>query len=201
MNICITLPQRKSPRLNGWNYRSEGYNYVTICTKNQWEYFGEVRNGIMGLNELGCFVAKFWQEIPQHFSHVMLDEWIVMPNHVHGILFLKKKNRTDVALNCTDVALNRTDVALQRPYDNNHFSKISPKSGSLSTIIRSFKAICTRTIHDTPNGSSDFVWHNRFHDHIIRNEDDLNRIRQYIRDNPAMWHRDRNNPRADGNIS
>ena len=76
----------KSTRLPHWDYGSDGYYFVTICVKNMIEYFGDVKNGIMGLNELGCVAAKFWQEIPKHFDNVRLDEWVVMPNHVHILL-------------------------------------------------------------------------------------------------------------------
>ncbi|MBU0577734.1 hypothetical protein KJ742_01010, partial [Patescibacteria group bacterium] len=78
----------KSTRLSYWDYSSDGWYFVTICTKNKEEYFGQVRNYIMGLSDVGCLAAKFWQDIPNHFPFVRLDQWVVMPNHVHGIVVI-----------------------------------------------------------------------------------------------------------------
>ena len=121
----------KSTRLRFWDYSSDGFYFVTICTKDREYFFGEIKNGIMGLNEIGCMVTKFWREIPNHFDNVILNEFVVMPNHVHGILEInnKKNNR------------NRRDEAMPRPYDYDgeypQMSKISPKPKSLPTCQRS----------------------------------------------------------------
>jgi len=169
---------RKSYRLRNWDYSIIGYYFVTLCTKNLQEYFGQILNGKMILNNIGQNANKFWIDIPQHFENVKLDEFVIMPNHVHGIIFIDK----------------RRDVALQRPYkqiDNKH-SHISPKSKSLSTIIRSYKSIVTKTINKkSPNPY--FSWQPRFYDHIIRNERSLNHIRQYIKNNLLNWNLDENN--------
>jgi putative transposase len=154
---------------------------VTICTQNRKEFFGEIRNGIMGLNEIGCMVGHFWKEIINHFDNVFLDEWVVMLNHIHGIIVIN--NQTNF----------RRDVALQRLYTGNHpkMSTISPKSNSLPSIIRSFKSIVTKIVNQKYLDMS-FEWQPRFYDRIIRNEKELNQIREYIQYNPSMWERDRN---------
>ena len=81
--------RRRSIRLKGWDYGSLGYYFVTICTQNREPLFGDITNGNMALNEIGCIVEKCWQDIPAHFPHVHLDEFIVMPNHFHGIIVMK----------------------------------------------------------------------------------------------------------------
>ena len=163
---------RKSCRLSRWDYRNTGNYFVTICTANRRQYFGEVVNGEMFLNSIGEIIKHFWTEIPDHFGNVSIDTFMVMPNYIHGIIYI-----------------HRRDVALQRPYgiqNNVKFSNMSPAPGSLSTIVRSYKSIASKTIHQKyPN--TGFSWQSRFHDHIIRNEKSLHQIRQYIIDNPVKW--------------
>ncbi|PIZ70638.1 transposase [Candidatus Peregrinibacteria bacterium CG_4_10_14_0_2_um_filter_43_11] len=178
----------KSNRHPTWDYAFCGAYFVTICTKNRHECFGEIRNGIMGLNGLGVIANQFWLNIPNHFKNVELDEWTIMPNHIHGILWLKNRS------NDLNFVTPRRDVLIKRLYDknqnkHNYFSTISPKKGSLSLIIRCYKMICTKKIKIIDN---DFSWQPNYHDHIIRNETELNRIRLYIQNNPFNWWRDRN---------
>ena len=173
--------RRKSTRLPYWDYSSDGWYFVTICTKNMVKYFGTVKNYTMGLSDIGCIAAKFWNEIPKHFPFVRLDEWVVMPNHVHGILIIDKSftdQRSD--------AINR--VATNGGITKNH----NPMGKNvLGEMIRWFKG---RVSFETHKINKNFVWQSRFYEHIIRNEKSLNRIRKYIFYNPQMWNRDRNNP-------
>jgi putative transposase len=198
----------KSMRYPNWDYASDGWYFITICTQNRAEYFGDVRDYAMDLSDIGRVTAKFWQEIPKHFPFTRLDEWVVMPDHLHGIIVIDKyddNNRNENNHN----PVNRRDVALQRLYGENanvlripkyqknneihqFFSKISPKPQSLSTIIRSFKSISTKTINQK-YPEIDFAWQPRFYDHIIRDQKSLDEIRQYIHDNPEKWESDRNN--------
>ena len=201
----------KSIRLPHWNYSSNGEYFVTICTQNRMEYFGEVRNNIMGLSDIGCMVVKYWQEIPNHFNNVKLDEWIIMPNHLHGILVIENKKNWSSELHNNKSP--RRDVALQRLYEcgnnkynrnpkNQFFSKISPKPKSLSVIIRSFKSIITKMVNQK-YPEINFMWpfglelmverQPRFYEHIIRNDDALYEICEYIKYNPYNWEQDRNN--------
>jgi len=138
----------------------------------------------MVLNEIGKITEKYWLEIPDHFSFVIWDEFVVMLNHVHGILVINKNrnNGRDIAMN------NGREVAMQRLYigDNLNMSKISPKKYSLSSIIRSYKSICTKIINKIQNKIF-FTWKPKFHDHIIRNKHELKRIRKYIKYNHLKW--------------
>ncbi|HEX9972985.1 MAG TPA: glucose-6-phosphate dehydrogenase [bacterium] len=96
-----------SIRLPGWDYRSPGGYFVTICTKDRECWFGEIDNGEMILSDLGKIVDQYWQEIPDHFKNVQPDEFVIMPNHTHGILFLMEFDQTH---NCRDVACNVSTI-------------------------------------------------------------------------------------------
>ena len=135
--------------------------------------FGDIINSKMKLSEIGLAADKFWREIQNHFLFVRLDEFVVMPNHVHGILQIGEN------YNCRN-APRRVPTGIQPLIKN-----------SLSSIINHFKGNVKRFCNK--NNSEYFVWQSRFHDRIIRNEDELNRIRQYIIDNPLKWELDRNN--------
>ncbi|MDR9419564.1 transposase [Gracilimonas sp.] len=171
----------KSIRLDGWDYRIPWFYFVTICTKDRCHYFGEIRDGIMGLSEQGCAAWYFWNEIPNHFDNVKLDEFVVMPNHVHGIIqILPDENGSHPVGMLHATCLQDINI-------NDRMSIISPKPGSLSTIIRSYKSAHTRWCNQK---NYDFEWQSRFHDHIIRNYRALNNIRRYIKMNPEDWESD-----------
>jgi len=180
----------ESARLPNYDYGQPGYYFITICTKNRRHYFSDIIDGEMILNDVGQIAARYWLEIPKHFSNVVLDEFIIMPNHIHGIIEIRKND----GVNCRDEALPRLYTPPPRLYTGKYpnMSKISPKSKSLSVIIGSFKSICTKTINKI-YGTNHFAWQSRFYEHIVRNEISLHNIQQYIYYNPQMWHRDRNN--------
>jgi len=173
----------ESVRLKDYDYSQNGIYFLTICTKNREEYFGSIVNKEMILNEMGKIAENFWKEIPNHFSNMRLDEFVVMPNHVHGI----------IEILCDKHA--RRDEAMPRLYNGAYpkMSKISPMPGSLSVILGSYKSIITKTIRKKIPYIF-FAWQSRYYDRIIRNEIELNRIREYIFNNPAKWEEDRNNP-------
>jgi len=173
----------KSARLDSWDYSSNGYYFITICIKNFRCLFGGIEDDEMVLNQLGEIAVAYWIEIPQHFNNVILDEFVVMPNHVHGIIIIKNKQSRD--------------VAMQRLYRGNYknMSKISPQSNSLSVIIRSYKSIVVKTINQKFSHIN-FKWQSLFYDHIIRTEQSLYNIRNYIISNPDKWADDGNNPKV-----
>ncbi len=173
-----------STRLKGYDYGSDGGYFVTICTNDRENYFGEIRNGIMGLNDLGLVAHKCWQAIPDHFPFVVLDEFVVMPNHIHGVLFI---GMTGHGVETQDFASLREIRNKTKPMGN----EFGPQSRNLASIIRGYKIGVTKYARE--NGLV-FSWQSRFHDRIIRNEQELDRIRRYIRNNPLKWALDRNNP-------
>jgi REP element-mobilizing transposase RayT len=137
----------------------------------------------------------FWYEIPKHFDHVQLGEFVVMPNHVHGILLLSKMDGWDDTDPTTPVETPHCDVStgvVERDKRNapGFYKKITPKSGSVSTIIGSFKSVCTKHIRKSFSDLN-FKWQERFHDHIIRDESSFHRISNYIINNPATWQEDK----------
>ncbi|PWA06570.1 transposase [Flavobacterium psychrotolerans] len=177
-----------SSRLKNWDYGNNGAYFITICTRNRDHFFGEIvsvaKENKMELNEIGRLAYQFWAEIPKHFPSVELGNYVVMPNHVHGILIIDKKNVVDdlvaETLQCNVSAHNGTT--------NEQMSKISPKSGTISTIIRSYKSAVTKNGHFI---HADFEWQSRFHDHIIRNSESFERIQNYIETNPKNWKEDK----------
>ena len=173
----------ESIRLRDYDYRSPGWYFVTICTKKHNCFFGEIRTGIVGLSSKGIIAYQNWRKIPEHFSEAVLDEFIIMPNHMHGLIGLNIKP-DDYQFLGRDVEFNVSTKNVK----NRSMSEISPKSGSLSSIIRTYKGSVTRDCNKS--GLSGFSWQPRFYDHIVRNEESLNRIREYIYYNPLKWVKD-----------
>jgi len=175
----------KSVRLEGYDYSQNGMYFVTICTKNRQEFFGSIVDEKMMLSEIGKMANEFWQEIPKHFPFVKIDEFIIMPNHIHGILEI---NWNIIGGTSPDVETqNFASLQPGKTYKN----KFGSQSKNLASIIRGFKAGVKK--YATMNNIY-FHWQSRFYDCIIRNDEYLNRIREYIQTNPKMWQRDRNNP-------
>ncbi|MFA9404514.1 MAG: transposase [Anaerolineales bacterium] len=174
---------RRSIRLRNYNYSQPGAYFVTICALDRDCLFGDVVNGKVALNELGGIAQRCWYEIPDHFLNVELDEFIVMPNHVHGLIMIAGATHASPVQKILNTA--------QKP------RRILPrgvKSGSLGAIIGSYKSAVTRqinTIHNTPGAK---LWQRNYYEHIIRSDNEMNRIRRYISQNPAKWKFDRENP-------
>lgn len=173
--------RRQTHRLIGFDYSSCGFYFITICTKDRIHYFGKIQREKMELSVIGQIAKKFWQNIPWHFPMVQLDKFIVMPNHIHGIITIKS------------VATHNYASLQECRFANihlGHHNKFGPQSKNLSSIIRGYKSTVKKMIDDN---DLKFYWQSRFYDRIIRNECELNQIRQYILDNPRNWINDRNN--------
>ena len=163
---------RKANRKKHYDYSSAGYYFVTNCTKDRLPFFGKIEDDKMNLNECGKIIKACWLEIPDHFPNVKTDEFVVMPNHFHGIIIIN------------DPVGNRHACSLQDIYKNRQHQK-------LPVIIGSFKSAVTKLIHRKYD--NDFQWQKSYYDHIIRDESSLNNIRLYIRQNPQNWDTDKNN--------
>jgi REP element-mobilizing transposase RayT len=175
---------RRSLRLKGYDYCWPGWYYATLCTSDRKRWFGEAVGGEVLHTSLGKIVCEFWGEIPSHNKNVEIDDFVVMPDHVHGIIIIGPNEshlRGDESHPCGG------GVQLNTPTEV--FSTISPKKGSLSVIIRTFKAAVTTWAWR--NGFPSFRWQSGFYEHIIRNQKDLDRIRAYIRNNPLRWSLDK----------
>jgi REP element-mobilizing transposase RayT len=153
------LPNRRSIRLRKYDYNKPGAYFVTICTDNRACDFGEIDSMGMNLNELGNQVLSVWNELPDHYPSVKLDVFVIMPNHIHGIL------------------------------------NLSESTVSLSEVVRAFKTFSSRKANEKNASPGKPLWQRGFYEHVIRNEDDLFQMRQYILNNPLKWELDRENPK------
>ncbi|RAM48523.1 MAG: transposase [Hapalosiphonaceae cyanobacterium JJU2] len=178
----------ESTRLSDRNYAANGSYFITICTRDRIHFFGDVIAGEMLFSPIGEIAQRFWTDIPNHFDFAYIDTYVIMPNHVHGIVVIDRPKNVET-LQCNvstqhDLPCDITQRQLM--------SQISPKPGSLGAIARSYKSAVTRRCRE--NGHNHFAWQSRFYDHIIRADGSLDRIRQYIINNPLKWDKDKNNP-------
>ena len=172
---------RKLPRLRDFDYSADGAYFITICTHQRENIFGVIENGKMILNELGKIAEKCWREIPDHFLDVRLDEFVIMPNHIHGIIWIE--NGFDPDVGNGNFQINRANTV-----GNGHAHSLQKRS-NLSAIVGSFKSATTKTIRQQ-NSQIHSVWQHSFYDRIIRDENELNNIRDYIWQNPGNWEKD-----------
>jgi len=166
-----------SLRYAGRDYSGPGKYFVTICTLGTKEWFGKVMNGKMHLSEIGHIASKMWYELPDHFPFIGLDAFVVMPDHIHGIIVINRFIKTLIVGALHATPLPSPDSKFQK---NETMSTISPKSGSLSVVIRSYKSAVTKDAHKFDNV---FSWQHGFYDTIICTNGQLSRIRKYISNN------------------
>ena len=172
----------ESARYQNWDYTSNGYYFVTICTQNREYFFGDVMADKMQLSPVGKIVAEEWQKTSQIRSYIELDEWVIMPNHLHGIIIIKNQPPQETFQRKT----------FQRNVSTTGTAKSRLKPKSLGSIVGQIKTSCTKRIWEA--GFDDFEWQDRFYDHIIQDEESLHHIRKYIINNPLKWELDKNNP-------
>jgi putative transposase len=167
----IEKRQRKSIRLKEYDYSQPGEYFVTICTQNHECKFGEIVNGEMHLNSFGMVVENCWKGIRLHFRNVDLDEYIIMPNHMHGIIAICE---------CENHGRGEVTSPLRKP--------------TLGKIVAYFKYQSTKLINELQGTLGAKVWQRNYYDRIIRNEKELNNIRDYIANNVLAWAFDTENP-------
>lgn len=200
MTYDPTRHHRRSIRLKGYDYTQLGAYFITIVTYDRAHVFGAVVDGEMRLNNAGRIADQCWRDIPAHFPHVALDAFVMMPNHVHGILWIAADDddagaRHVGARHAAPLpdAAAPTDVA---PPRMEQFGK--PVPGSIPTIVRSFKSAVTKHINEGRQTPGAPVWQRNYYEHIIRDDRALNAIRRYIAENPLRWHLDRENAQRIG---
>lgn len=194
---------RRSIRLRGYVYAQAGAYFITICARDRACIFADVRDGEALLTPIGEVVAACWAAIPNHFQAAELNAFVVMPNHIHGIVVLGHQVAGDEGTAC------RAPTAGLAP-SRERFG--APAPGSIPTIVRSFKAAVTKTINDDPRrgtacralladhlgplppGRIPSLWQSNYHEHIVRNERSLDQLRNYIATNPARWRDDSLHP-------
>ena len=180
----------KSARLEDWDYSSAGYYFITICTKDKKCFFGKVQDAEIYLSNIGKIVSEAWLNAEKVRKNVTLDQWIVMPNHLHGIIILGDSNG-GISVE-TPGSASQTNLTQPNKSVQAEIASHRKQTNNISSIIRCFKSQVTKRIHLL--GNTEFSWQSRYYDHIIRNEKSLEKIRQYIFSNPVKWELDEYNP-------
>lgn len=174
------IHHRRSIRLKEYDYSQGGGYFVTICTYNREYIFGSVADGKIELNEWGKMVLEWWNNLLEHYPNISLDEFVVMPNHIHGIIII-------------------TDAAPMRAGQPRPYKKTAPNSETqkhtLGRIVAFFKYQSTKHINGLRGTPGISIWQRNYYEHIIRSENELNRIREYIIGNPFKWETDEENPK------
>ena len=182
---------RQSTRLKGWDYSRPGAYFVTINVKGRVCFFGKIEKDKVILSDVGKVADSKLIDLPKHFPFLDIDEYVVMPNHIHIIIFIMQ-----------NVASHQSDLQNNDMKDDSnkaeYYRKISPKKGSVSVIMRTYKGSIKTWCNN--NGYDDFEWQSRFNDSVIRSNEELKRRRQYIIDNPKNWDDDDYNPMNDKRI-
>jgi putative transposase len=175
--------RRRSIRLRDYDYREEAAYFITICTFHRACIFGEIIDGTMQINASGKIAAACWEAIPAHFPRVECDAFVVMPNHIHGIVAIVE--------NISGVGAQH---AAPIPQPTQGITSNNVASGSIGAVVRSFKSAVTRQINLLDNTPGEIIWQRNYHEHIIRSESSLNTLRQYVEQNPARWNEDKLHP-------
>ena len=178
---------RRSIRLQNYDYTMPGAYFVTICTRERACLFGVIRDGEMWLNDAGRAVEASWNKLPARYPNISLDGFVIMPNHVHGIIVVGAPLVGALVAMCGDGATGKRAT-----------TRVAPTVGE---IMGAFKSITTdeyiRGVKSASWPSFNVrLWQRNYYEHIIRDDESLNRIRQYISDNPSHWAFDRENPAA-----
>ena len=163
------LHHRRSIRLPDYDYSKPGCYVVTICTHEKQRFFGEITEGKMILSEIGKYATDCWLEIPLHYPDTQLHEFVIMPDHLHGIIEI--------------LPTENVDLALESTHQRNAYQKIIPRS--LGCIVRGYKIGVTKKVRKGLNDR--IVWQDNFHDKIIRNANMLRNFKRYIVNNPINW--------------
>jgi putative transposase len=182
----------ESARAKWWNYDNHGDYFITICTKNKDHLFGQVKNGEMILNEYGQIVLDCWLDLPYHYDNIILGEFQIMPNHIHCIVGVNDSKSDHVEMGFKPACkTNDSRDNIADNFTNNTANENSiKKDHGVFEFIRALKSFSSRRINEKRNSKGVTNWQERFHDHIIRNEAEYERIRNYIINNPKKWDED-----------
>ncbi|MCD4814102.1 transposase [bacterium] len=173
------MRERKRNRLLDYDYSAAGAYFITLCTHTRECLFGEIINGKIKLNEYGEIAMTYWEKPPHHYGHCRLDEYVIMPNHLHGII----------------VITNFVGNGL-KPFPTTN----ETQHHGLPEIVRGFKTYASKTINQLRQTQGLPVWQKSYYDRIIRNDRELHSIRKYIQNNPLKWAEDEENPEWEGKI-
>ena len=169
------LHRRRSIRLKGYDYAQSGAYFVTIVTQGRIPLFGEIMDGEMLFNVTGQSIADAWEWLATRYPHVALDGYVVMPNHLHGIVVIADTGRGG----------SRTAPTGRKP---------------LGRLVAAFKTVTTKQLNLVQGTPGQLLWQRNFYERVIRNEDEMDRVREYIIDNPMQWEIDAENPDTAGPV-
>jgi REP element-mobilizing transposase RayT len=188
------LPRRQSLRLRNHDYAQPGAYYVTLCTQRRVCLFGRVVDGQMHTNDLADIITACWFDLPDHYGHVLLDAFVVMPNHIHAVIVLRDyddgvlDNTMDTTVGAglrpAPTAINDADSADD---DGPSLNNSVPQRHALPEIVRALKTFSSTRINQCRRRPCARLWQRGYYDHVVRSERDLERIRLYIQNNPARW--------------
>ena len=172
MKYDPNIHHRRSIRLKHFDYRQDGFYFITLCCKDNVHFFGEIIDDHMQLNEIGKIAQKCWYDIPNHFENVELHEFVIMPNHIHFIIEI-------------------VGAKYFSPHNPNEFMPNRPKgtSQTIGSIVRGFKVGVTKWVRQ--NTHIHTLWQRNYYEHIIRTEESYHKISDYIKYNPLNWRTDR----------
>ena len=199
------LPYRHSIRLENYDYSQYGAYFITICTYKKKEIFGKIVDGKMILNEYGEIVLKVWNTISEHFENIELDQFVIMPNHVHGIIIINEHvgaihelpGQKAAELSTQKAAELSVQKAVgsstQKSLNNACNRRVERRKMLLPKVVGFFKMNVSKLIH--LKSTHNTVWHRNYYEHVICKEPELNKIREYIFNNPLKWELDRENPK------
>lgn len=182
------IHHRQSIRLKCYGYSSNGAYFVTICVQDKRELFGTIDDGVMQLNRHGQIAQQVWESLPTRFPGTDLDYFVIMPNHFHGIIV--RLDEINTIYNTKNAEEKQVSSSMKSTLQM--YATAPQRWQRLGEIVRTFKAATTRFIHK--EGFEEFAWQRNYYESILRNDEQLNAIRNYIASNPQQWDKDTLNP-------
>ncbi|MDO9087286.1 MAG: hypothetical protein Q7U53_13850 [Anaerolineaceae bacterium] len=201
MSYNPAIHNRHSLRLSGYDYTQPGAYFLTINAHKMEHLFGRVVDGVVHLSPVGEIAQEQWLKIPDHFANVVLDEFVIMPNHLHGILvitegegggngkgkaFDHREIQNSTIISSSSINLNFSKI-LQSNALPIRAARAGSQPGSIPAIVQNFKSITSRKINRLLETPGSTIWHRNYYEHVIRDEEDYDRIVGYIRENPRRW--------------
>ena len=178
---------RQSARLKNYDYSKSGAYFVAITVDGEGKIFGKIVEGKINLNKFGQIIEQAWMNLPKQFANVKLDEFVVMPDHLHGVVVIKESKSNKKSISNREGLMNQARTYENKSANNakNKWILMKNEKDTLGKIIRSFKAKAAKLIRE--DGFKDFKWHRNYYDHIVRDDNELLIIRKYIINNPSKW--------------
>ena len=190
------IHKRQSIRLKGYDYSQSGLYFITICCYQRECLFGNIINSQIILNNFGQLIKEEWLKSAEIRKEIELDDFVIMPNHFHAIVIINQEINSDFMKNDVDFQDNNVGANGRSPLGQIQSSrpKISMKPKSISSLIAGFKSATTKKINIIRNTPQNPVWQRNYYDHIIRNDESLAKIREYVQNNPLSWENDQLHP-------